>query len=321
MTVAQHQFTVLDGPYSLYMNLQATLEDKSSSTTNCCNVMAPNSVPFSMTRHEVYLFYAMDRELYTILAILLFRDPVESMKVMAFWLWLETLGFPNVVKRIVTLPLILINELADETVTCLNAINGTLFSYLSQSHDIPLLQILMDKGVSIQFFYEHRITVANGIADVGRDVCVQALSDIMAHAIGRNTAYQNSIAANQSQVLPSPSNVRQQTPPAGRDEVVPPQERTMFVTFSKGYPVQEYEVIQFFTSVYGDCIESVKMQEVQPFEQALYARIVFYSANTVEAILSGMNKAKFTINGKHVWVRKFVARHTRPALAPAMTWP
>nr|XP_011460710.1 PREDICTED: uncharacterized protein LOC105350410 [Fragaria vesca subsp. vesca] len=283
--------------------------------------MASNSVSsFSMTREEVCLRHAMDRELYTILAILLFRDPVESMKVMAFWLWLEKLGFQNVVKRMLALPLILINELADETVTCLYAINGTFFSYLSQSSDLPLLQAFMDKGVSVQFFYEHRLVAARGIADVGKDVCVKALSDIMVHAIERNTAYKNSIAANQSQVRPSPSTIRKQPPPARRNEV-PPEDRTMFVTFSKGYPVHESEVIQFFTRVYGDCIESLKMQEVQPIQQALYATIVFYSANTVEAILSGMKKAKFTINGKHVWVRKFVARRTRPASVPAMMWP
>lgn len=243
------------------------------------------------------------------------------MKVMAFWLWLETLGFQNVVKRMLALPLILINELADETVTCLNAINGTLFSYMSQSYDIPFLQTFMNKGVTVHFFYEHRIAVAKGIADVGRDVCVEALGDIMARAIERNAAYHNSIAANQSQVMPSPPSVRQQPPPVRRNEE-PPEARTMFVTFSKGYPVQEYEVMEFFTGVYGDCIESLKMQDVKPSEQALYATILFFSANTIEAILSGMSKAKFTINGKHVWVRKFVARSTRPAASsPSMMWP
>ncbi|KAM5547217.1 hypothetical protein ABKV19_001627 [Rosa sericea] len=283
--------------------------------------MASNSVPSFLTKQEVYLFHAMDRKLYTILVILLCRDPVESMKVMALWLWLEKLGFRNVVKRMLALPLILINDSADETVTCLNAINGTLFSYLSESYDIPLLQAFMTREISVHFFYEHRLVAAMGIAEVGRDVCVKALSDIMAHAIERNNlAYQKATAANQSQGMLSPSNIRQQPPPVRRNEV-PPQDRTMFVTFSKGYPVHEFEVIQFFTRLYGHCIESLQMQEVQPFEQALYARIVFYSANTVEAILNGMSKVKFTINGKHVWVRKYVARRTRAPSVPPMMWP
>lgn len=278
--------------------------------------MASNAIaiPFVVTQEEVNLFHAIDRELYTILAILLCRDPVESMQVMALWLWLEREGFRNVVKRMLSLPLILINELADETVTCLNCINGTLFSFLSESHDIPLLQAFMAEEISIQFFHENRQRAAEGVTKAGNTVCIKALGDIIIQAIQRNIAHQNSTPANQSQVMLSPPNIRHQPP-------VPPPDRTMFLTFSKGYPVHEFEVRHFFTRAYGDCIESLQMQEVQPCEQALFARVVFYSATTIEAILNGMSKAKFTINGKHVWVRKFVARRTSSSMLPPMMWP
>ncbi|CAA2973250.1 Hypothetical predicted protein [Olea europaea subsp. europaea] len=69
---------------------------------------------------------------------------------------------------------------------------------------------------------------------------------------------------------------------------VPREDRTVFATFSGGYPVAEMEVRHFFTTVYGNCIESFRMQE---------------------EILDGTEKAKFTINGKHVWMRKFVPRN------------
>ncbi|KAL2534349.1 Uncharacterized protein Adt_07700 [Abeliophyllum distichum] len=66
---------------------------------------------------------------------------------------------------------------------------------------------------------------------------------------------------------------------------VPPEDRTMFVTFSRGYPVAEREVRHFFSTNFGDCIESFHMQEVRPHEQPLYARVVFlkpvvYSGNS-----------------------------------------
>ncbi|OMO91801.1 hypothetical protein COLO4_18099 [Corchorus olitorius] len=99
---------------------------------------------------------------------------------------------------------------------------------------------------------------------------------------------------------------------------VPPDDRTMFVTFSKGYPVYEWEVREFFGRAYGDCIESLHMQEVQPNQQSLFARIVFHSVSSIEMILNGMSKVKFTINGKHVWARKFVPKRLKPPSPPAV---
>ncbi|XP_034225695.1 uncharacterized protein LOC117635495 [Prunus dulcis] len=237
------------------------------------------------------LFHSIDRDLYTILAIHLCRDPLESMQVMALWLWLEKVGFKNAVKKILSLPFILINELADEAVTCLNIINGTHFSLPFEANDIPLLQSFMEKEVSLQFFHENQQAAAQGVTKAANIVCLPAFDDIMKQAIEINFS-QNS--ADHSQ-------------------------RTMFVTFSKGYPVHEHEVKQFFTAAFGDCVESLQMQEVQPFEQSLFARVVFHSASTIEAILSGVSKAKFTINGKHVWVRRFVPKRAR-SLLPQMPW-
>ncbi|XP_047947277.1 uncharacterized protein LOC125193512 [Salvia hispanica] len=101
-------------------------------------------------------------------------------------------------------------------------------------------------------------------------------------------------------------------------------ERTMFVTFSKGYPVNEYEVKLFFERVFGNCIESFHMQEVSnPEEQSLYAKIVFLRPAFIRAILNGAMKAKFTINGKHVWMRKFVPKNNRhsPSGSPSVGSP
>ncbi|XP_042002853.1 uncharacterized protein LOC121752040 isoform X3 [Salvia splendens] len=101
-------------------------------------------------------------------------------------------------------------------------------------------------------------------------------------------------------------------PSCGKGEVSR-NERTMFVTFSKGYPVSEMEVRQFFSRLLGNCIESFHMQEVKREEQSLYAKIVFLRPSFIGAILKGVSKAKFTINGKHIWMRKFVPRGNKQA--------
>ncbi|WVZ12925.1 hypothetical protein V8G54_017455 [Vigna mungo] len=234
--------------------------------------------------------------------MILFREPGECMQVHALWLWLERVGFRNVVKRILALPNILINEVADETVVCLNCINNSSFIAPPSSFEnseIPLLQSLVDKEISLQFLYENRVSALQGVAKEMQDVCVRAFTDIMQQAIIRNS---NDRVVNQNPLWfgsIGPSNSRVE---------VPADDRTLFVTFSKGYRVEEWEVKEFFTIAYGDCIEALYMQEVQSNEQALFARIVFRIASTIDMILRGAIKAKFTINGKHVWARKFVPK-------------
>ncbi|XP_059669170.1 uncharacterized protein LOC132314311 [Cornus florida] len=95
------------------------------------------------------------------------------------------------------------------------------------------------------------------------------------------------------------------------EKEVPQDDRTIFLTFSKGYPISETEVRDFFTGKFGDFIEVIHMQEVQQDEQVLYARVVCRYVPIIDVVLHGQMKAKFTINGKHVWARKYVRKNPR----------
>ncbi|KAK3232337.1 hypothetical protein Dsin_004218 [Dipteronia sinensis] len=102
-------------------------------------------------------------------------------------------------------------------------------------------------------------------------------------------------------------------------EIIPQDQRTIFLTFSKGYPISETEIRDFISSKHGDCIEAIIMQERAAGEQPLYARLVLdLSCSSIEAILGGKSKAKFNINGKHVWARKYVRRNNEaPTPSPS----
>ncbi|XP_012077535.2 uncharacterized protein LOC105638353 [Jatropha curcas] len=262
--------------YYYYYCLMASSSSSSSSTS-------------LVSTEKFKLFHSIDRELYSLLVINLWRDPVESLQILALWLWMERIGYSNVVKKILSLPSILINELADEAIICLTCINQDQFT--SQNSDIPLMQSLMEKEVSLKHFHENRFSAIQGVAKIVNEVCIRAVHDIMQQAIERN-ATQKVMTAHQPTVVVG----------------VPEEERTMFVTFSKGYPVEAWEVREFFTRRFGDCIESLHMQEVESQQQSLFARIVFNSPSIIQVILSGLDKAKFNINGKHVWARKFVPK-------------
>ncbi|XWS75097.1 hypothetical protein CRYUN_Cryun01aG0055600 [Craigia yunnanensis] len=92
-------------------------------------------------------------------------------------------------------------------------------------------------------------------------------------------------------------------------------DRTIFLTFSKGYLISENEVTDFFTRKFGEnFFEGVELQQVPAGEQPLYARLVLNSVSDLEIVLNGKPKAKFSINGKHVWSRKFLRRRPKSPL-------
>jgi hypothetical protein len=75
---------------------------------------------------------------------------------------------------------------------------------------------------------------------------------------------------------------------------------------------------------HGECIEAIYMQEVSAEEQPLYARLVVPSAAILHNVLLGQGKAKFTINGKHVWARKYVRKNLKsssPSKSPTSPQP
>ncbi|GAA0163944.1 hypothetical protein Leryth_026898 [Lithospermum erythrorhizon] len=290
-----------------------------------------SSKSFSMSMDEFKLFHSIDRSLYSLLVDEFLRDPVEAMQVMAFWIWLERAGFRKVVSRILALPIFLVNELADEAIICLKYINDLQFLFLIDGNEISLTQNILKEEISLQFFHENRDDVLNGIGKALNEVCTKALNDIMDNAMKRNNVA--SSLAQGSNMMMSHSLSQQcvqnqdlvnnihdsessitKSPSSG----ILRENRTMFVTFSKGYPVAEWEVKDFFTRIFGDCVESIYMQEVKNDEQALFARIVFHNPSFINFILNGMTKAKFTINGKHVWMRKFVPKRTSFSSPPPM---
>ncbi|KAF5748423.1 hypothetical protein HS088_TW04G00377 [Tripterygium wilfordii] len=285
--------------------------------------------PTIVTPEELKMFHLIDRELYTVLAMHLCIDPLECMQVMGLWLWLERMGYGDIVQKMLALPFILINELADEAFLCINCIQNPNFASSSDLNDIPMIQSLLDKEISLQFFLEDRSTKSQAFTKVVNEVCLTALSDLMHLAIQRNAT--QSLVDKHILRNFQPSVIHPGFAPNGygpnlmqsssAHSEVPQDNRTMFVTFSKGYPVFEWEVRDFFTMAYGECIEALYMQEAKNNEQALFARIVFNNSSIIDMILEGVDKAKFTINGKHVWARKFVPKRPRASVNTSQSPP
>ncbi|CAI9765966.1 unnamed protein product [Fraxinus pennsylvanica] len=391
-------------------------------------------------------YHSIDRALFAILATVLCRDPLESLQIIALWLWLEQVGFGKVTRKILASAPLFINQTAEEAIMCLKCIKDSSFIYSAEATDIPMTRCIIEKDISLWFFNENRVTALHEVGTIINEDCLPAMQDVIRQAHngytgesssrsrilnplnaaqssssnptlmpfnggrsslsnewlpsnasrrslpnpigplngGRNSGHnqmripanatneesslrnqvmipENAARRSLSNPILMPSNAGQSSSNAGQsssnpnvipfsgrqrlesnhmrmshhsdesmirnfssmrigrnafggnNQVInelPPEDRTMFVTFSRGYPVAEAEVRHFFTTVFGNCIESFYMQEVGPYEQPLYALVVFHKASFIEEILDGTEKVKFSIYGKHVWMRKYVPRNS-----------
>ncbi|XP_045798035.1 uncharacterized protein LOC123892274 [Trifolium pratense] len=144
--------------------------------------------------------YHNEREIYEILVMKLSRDPIESMKLLALWLWLEEIGYGNVVHKIYSsssTSYTIINEIADEGVTCLNCINTSMIhsSFEFNEDDIPQMCCLMDKEISLKMLYENKILAKKMVDMMLKNMCMVVLGDIMdkvnTKIIGDDEKYNN----------------------------------------------------------------------------------------------------------------------------------
>ncbi|KAI3737164.1 hypothetical protein L2E82_27159 [Cichorium intybus] len=256
-----------------------------------------------MTQAELNDFHSVDRELYATLVYDLWRDPIEAIQMMAIWIWLERVSmvFPDLTRRILTLPFHLIDKLGDEALLCWSCIDNVRLLFSASVNDFPLTTILLKKEMPLDFLRKFREFSITGINEVITIVCANCFKDIWDGAIARNAHvdFLQCMASSLEPVTPA------------KTMKIQPDDRTLFVTFSRGYPVAEWEVREFFYGLFGECIESFYMQEVAAGEHALFAKIVLNHLSYIHAVLSGGTKAKFTINGKHVWMRKFIPRDQR----------
>lgn len=160
----------------------------------------------------------------------------------------------------------------------------------------------------------------SGIKEFLNKVCAIIFADILHQTIPRSPLnYPIPVLG-----FPHPTFGPIKVVPRSLDSIIPSNElwgwslksdalvddRTMFLTFSRGFPVSEGEVKELFNSYYGiNCVEQVQMMPLaSSSNHSLYARMVVHNVSTIDQILCRRSIAKIKINGKHVWARKYEHR-------------
>ncbi|OVA10561.1 hypothetical protein BVC80_8987g36 [Macleaya cordata] len=346
----------------------------------------------SMTIEELRSFHKIERDVYRRLVIDLGRDLMQSMEMIALWLWLEEIRYPNIILKMHKLSNEILNSVAEEALACLNCIVSSTPPPPPPPSGIDLpetLTLMEGKHISLQFFFENREGALMKTLTTVITVCTRAFHDIfqqaalspkqasniigpgsgpsgfhpsvfqqqqhiklhpivfgsritsapppLAPATGAHdggdgiiietgessssissTSSSNTTAQSTLNSMAEPYNPTNNVISSGstnevveENEVVPPEDRTMFITFLRGYPIPELDVRNFFVRKYGDCVEKIHMQGVPPNKQSLYARVVFFTASKISEILEGKERVKFTINGRHIWARRYEAKRSR----------
>lgn len=280
----------------------------------------------SITLEELRLFHTIDREIFSRLVISLMRHPGESLLVMALYLWLENKRFPKILSKMVSQGDLVVNGLAKEASACLQTLK-TKTPPLPLDGGMPLTTALMGRDISFQMIYQIKFTAVAEIKLFLNDVCAFIFTDILQEVLAFPSAPQ--AIFHQPMVVPGfphPLFGSIKITPLPLDHVLPPgalsgwsdiiqvpvNDRTLFLTFSRGYSVTEAEVRDLFTSEFGKCVDYVEMgsEFASSIDKPLYARMAVRSVTTIDEMLNGKNVAKFRINGKHVWARKYDRRDT-----------
>ncbi|KAJ6924746.1 hypothetical protein NC652_017884 [Populus alba x Populus x berolinensis] len=273
----------------------------------------------SITVDQLHAYHTIDREVFSRLVINLKRNPAESLLVIAVWLWLEDKRYPNVIAKMTSLADTVLNIVANEAALCLNFLESTNLPIIPNGGGLPFTSIVIGKDISLEMFLQNKFTAISRIKNFLNTVCARIFTDILQCVL----AGTSELIGNQPLVVPGfphpvfgdvtilARSVDNDFPAGGLwgwdpALTVPENDRTMFLTFSRGFPVTNEEVTELFTSICGDCVVNVQMQEnSQSNEQPLYAKMIMRTVTAVDQVLCGKRVAKFRINGKHIWARNY----------------
>ncbi|TXG62152.1 hypothetical protein EZV62_013515 [Acer yangbiense] len=218
--------------------------------------------------NDLHTYYKVDRDIFTRLVTVFMHDPAESMLVIALWLWLEQEGYPNIIYKMITWPRFFLEIMFSETVSALKFLETNLPPATPDEGGMNFTSQVMQKDISLQFFHEKRLDAIDGIKKVLNLVCAKIFTDILVTHLRLAP-----ISVDQLINVPgfphelfgdvqivwrgfsdnaiSIEELQWGYPGPETDIISEENDRTLFLTFSRGNPVTETEVREIFSQLYG----------------------------------------------------------------------
>ncbi|CAL4932270.1 unnamed protein product [Urochloa decumbens] len=278
----------------------------------------------SLTAMErLLLFHKLERDLFHRLVHDLARDPAVMRWVIAFWLWLESTGHHDFIRRVAALPGPVVLRFVDEAVACLRCLanlgQGITTAGVEDGRNryLPCTNALLNEPINdVSYFVQGRREVLDGIKHQYRSICL-AVCDVGSSttcgvpAAPLMVSFPVHTAPRVASLPLNPMAVSFTLNPMASPWIpvqspLPDDYRSLFITFSKGYPISKQDIIAFFDSVFGPCVETVMVEKVAPGQQPVYGRVILRSAAMIPVVLNGRQTAKFMIKGRHLWARIYI---------------
>ncbi|KAJ6722655.1 hypothetical protein OIU74_007284 [Salix koriyanagi] len=210
-----------------------------------------------------------------------------AMKVMAFWIWLETQGFREIMRKI------LLHD--DRFLTLVAKEAEDILSFLKQLSTNPIPPELMRFTPKLA---RHFLSLSIILADKEK-----ALKEVKKSGSEKDGVAAKPIAPyGGSKLSPSAKEWNPLTERAAEET------RCLFLTFSNGYPLTEIQISRFFRMNYGSCVERVYVHRPEPKDQnltPLFGKVVFTASYIPAMILDGKTEAKFWVDAKPLWGKRF----------------
>lgn len=211
-----------------------------------------SSSSLTITREEFNAFHKFERDLFTRIVISLRRDISLSFEVMCFLIYLEkSVLMSNLIYNLVSLPDLLINTVVDEVLMCLRCLSYENFlTFVAtlrniNSLSIPWIRRMTRQNFTLGVIHQNREDILHEMKKHFKSICYPAFEDICV----RFEMHNKDKMHTPSHFLwgqQATTNHEAGTSSVGGHQV-PAEDRTVFLTFSKGYPISKEEVYAYFT--------------------------------------------------------------------------
>ncbi|KAG6500896.1 uncharacterized protein LOC121995150 [Zingiber officinale] len=255
------------------------------------------------------LFHKVERDFYGRLVQQLRQDRERMKLVMALWLWFESIGHHDFISRVSSVhDANVVLGFVAEAEACLGRLLVGDGGRGGDGDDgIPLTASLMaPEEMGLRFFDYHRQHAVKGIHHFFHNVCQVILDDV-----GGGGGGASAVQGAPSSPAPPLNPMAKPWSPDQANQTAEDQ-RSMFITFSRGHPISREDIVEFFSANYGPCLETVMIEKAQAGQLPMYGRLVFRSASMIAMVLNGQQTAKLLIKGKHLWARMYIPRHPVP---------
>ncbi|CAN1746499.1 hypothetical protein LINPERHAP1_LOCUS2814 [Linum perenne] len=296
----------------------------------------------AITQEQLHAFHSIDREVFSRMVINLMRDPAESLLIIAAWLWLEEMGYPNIILLMTSLSDTVVDVLSKEMAMALASMHSSVadISLLPNGGLMSATSAVMSQTFSANVFHNHRFTAIAGIKNFLTTICARIFGDILQPICQVSATDETGTGQLVIPGFPHPlfGDVTI-TPPSqqgqnGIDDFVivgglwgweptnntTDDDKTLFLTFPRGLPVTKDELVELFTQMYGEgSVVRVMMHgnSVYRNQQPLFARVLMKSVTLVDEVLGGNKIAEFHTNGKRFWAQKYERREQTTITPPS----